>query len=516
MNSTFARIATVTAVLSFVGCMNSEPVSLTSNAQHQVTSASAGGNGKGHYPNSAKYKVSGIKSGTGRAGSASLEVRALIAQNGSTQIEATTGSLEAGTSVGNIDKVQVKVLSATTATTNFNKLNAGGYWTKSYNPGLSRGTKVQVQANVSGIDGKRTDVVTATATAARRPDIAVNSVNGPAQGLPNAAITFTAALSEINGDVGATANCILSVNGSPVDQSNGIWIDANGTVSCMFSYQFDAAGTYSVSVAATNVNPGDWDLANNSSSTSITIQTPGNPIASGYLQSVNYSYNYTNRSENINGNFPYLDETRQAYSYSYISMSGQEYGQSVGGLQSVSANISVDGNTVHSVTLTANQTSVYDDGSYFQNCGSYDGMISQVGNVYVHDGNWAQICAYGYHNQPGSNYTSYNYQHVSGSVVYYSRNINSYYGQDNTYTYDNLYDSGVNDYGTTVGSIVRAQLNLVDGAGVSHTIDHSVTMSQGPVWNDSSTSDWYYYELGETIRQKTHNWGSQIFGAYSW
>jgi len=51
------------------------------------------------HPNTQKYSDAGAKPVTGRSGSASLEARALLASDGTADIEVSTGSLDAGTSI---------------------------------------------------------------------------------------------------------------------------------------------------------------------------------------------------------------------------------------------------------------------------------------------------------------------------------------------------------------------------------------------------------------------------------
>ncbi|MGI9166054.1 MAG: hypothetical protein ACR2G5_06670 [Pyrinomonadaceae bacterium] len=43
---------------------------------------------------------------------------------------------------------------------------------------------------------------------------------------------------ELKGDVGATADLILYADGVEVDRANGVWVDAGGTVSCVFTHTF--------------------------------------------------------------------------------------------------------------------------------------------------------------------------------------------------------------------------------------------------------------------------------------
>lgn len=226
-------------------------------------------------PNAIKYRDRSLKNATGRAGSAAITARALLGRDGMVDLEVTTGDLDTqGPPPGNLDKVQVKGLNPTDGaaawTRNYNRLAGGGYWTTRYT-GLAAGSRLQVQANVSGIDPKRVGVVTLTETAKRRPDVTVTSLMAPATAVPGAPTAISATIRELNGDVGARADCRLLVDGTEVDRAEGIWVDAAGIVTCAFTHVFTTSGTQQVTVAVSGASPGDWDTANDAMSQPITI-----------------------------------------------------------------------------------------------------------------------------------------------------------------------------------------------------------------------------------------------------
>src|SRR5437763_8768340 len=180
-------------------------------------------------PNSTKYRDSGAKPATGRSGSAAIQARALRGQT-ETTVEVTTGQFDGGAAAaGKLDKVQVKVFNGhgdVLVTDNYRKgalSGANGSFTYDW---PSRGQKVQVQANVSGIDPNRTDVVTVSTNVALRPDLTVSSITAPGQAIAGSNVTISALVGEINGDLGARANCVLKIDGAVADQANGIWVDA--------------------------------------------------------------------------------------------------------------------------------------------------------------------------------------------------------------------------------------------------------------------------------------------------
>lgn len=245
--------------------------------------------------NTVKYRDKGAHPATGRSGSATLTARALLAKDGTTLVELTTGTFDAGTTPpGNLSKVQLKQQDPSGVqigpTVNYTNLKGGGY--ASYTlPGLGAGFQVQAQANITGID-PRTDVATVITPVVRRPDLAVTAFRPPPVALANTPVTFTATVQELNGDVGARANCVLYVDGAAADQAKNIWVDAKGTVTCAFSHTFTTAGQKALKVAVEQVTPGDWDLANNAATGTVTVVT-NNASTFGYAYDATFTGGYT-------------------------------------------------------------------------------------------------------------------------------------------------------------------------------------------------------------------------------
>lgn len=444
-------------------------------------------------PNVTKYKSSGVKPGTGRSGSATLEARALLAKDGSMLLEASTGSVETGAGPGQIAKTQIKI---NALTKNFNNLTGGGYWAGTF-PGLTRNTPVQVQANIRGIDPKRTGVVTVTTPALLRPDVSVTAVNGPSTHQPQLPIEFVATVVEKNGDVGARANCVFSVNGTESDIANGIWVDAGGTVACQFSHTFDAPGTYTIGVAATGVVPGDWDSTNNSATTTITIVEPGRAIKNGYMEAYQHSYIDEYLQEyraNVcdedwwTCSYRYEQVYRQNYSTAY--MSGWAAGASPR-LQRLDAELYANGAIQHQASLTPNQTYSYDYGDYYYSCDQFYQDVWD-GTRWVLSADRFGMCTNGYRSNPASGSTSYWYQFITGDVVYYGAQTYCGTWGCNTYTWQNWayrYGNGA-DLGWTSGTEVRLKLAFVDETGARHTADKSVTLQGSAPEDFRESSDW--------------------------
>ncbi|MCM2278908.1 MAG: hypothetical protein NDJ89_12605 [Oligoflexia bacterium] len=234
-------------------------------------------------PNSIRYREKGAKPGTGRAGSATISTRALLGKDGTSVLELTTGVLDSPTTaVGNISRVQLKLVNASGATLsarNFNSLASGGYLKFNFTD-FARGQPLRIQADVTGIDGARTSVVSVQDKVYLRPDLKVSQLGLPAKSFVDAPVNISATVSELNSDLGAQANCVLYVDGAEADRASGIWVDAGGTVSCVFTKVFNATGTKQVQVKVEDVVPGDYDVANNSVSGSLEIVSAATPMAS--------------------------------------------------------------------------------------------------------------------------------------------------------------------------------------------------------------------------------------------
>lgn len=241
------------------------------------------------------YRESSLGPATGRAGNATLNARALLDKSGNTLVELTTGTLDTSSKPpGNLDKVQYKPFDPNGNAyfaQNFTGLSGGGYYKFSTN-GVQHRQQMQLQANVSGID-KRAAVVTVVESVKLRPDITIARLDNPAQGYVNQPVVISAAVRELNGDTGANADCVLSVNDAEVDAASSIWVDAGGVVSCAFAYRFPSAGRHQLKVSANNVVPGDWDAGNNVATGAIDIVNPGSVKLSGWAS---YYHNDFTRS----------------------------------------------------------------------------------------------------------------------------------------------------------------------------------------------------------------------------
>jgi hypothetical protein len=227
------------------------------------------------YPNSRKYRDKGFHPATASAGSSTISTRALLGKSGRTDVEVTTGTFDGGATTGSLSSVQVKgydpkgVQLFTSTNNGLSGSSASFPYTN-----LTRGSGVQVKANVRGVNSTKTDVVSVSDVVHFRPDLVAVRVGGPASALVGWPVIFNAFAIERNGDVGARASCVLYVDGIAVDRSDGLWVDAGGTVDCAMAHAFSTAGTHALELRVENVNPGDFDDSNNRATASIQIVQP--------------------------------------------------------------------------------------------------------------------------------------------------------------------------------------------------------------------------------------------------
>ena len=139
---------------------------------------------------------------------------------------------------------------------------------------LARGSKVQVKANVRDNTGSSMNVVAVSDVVHLRPDLVAVRIDGPPNSLVGWPVTFHAFIMETKGDVGARASCVLYVDGTAADRTDGIWVDAGGLVECKMAHSFANPGTHAIELRVENVQPGDYDDSNNRVASSIQIVQP--------------------------------------------------------------------------------------------------------------------------------------------------------------------------------------------------------------------------------------------------
>jgi hypothetical protein len=454
---------------------------------HRAAKDDASSNGGLFHPNSQKYRDAGAHPATGRSGSAQVQSRALLAKDGSTLVEATTGVLDGPPGPGSFTKVQAKLFGpdgGLQQTQNYNHVTTGSYWSQTF-PGLIRNENVQLDTHVKGVDGNRTDVVTTVDAVKLRPDLAVRSVTGPPQAYVNTSVAFQAVVSELNQDVGARADCVLSVDGQPVDQAVAIWVDAGQSVSCMFAYTFSSTGTHAVSVAVVNVVPGDFDPSNNTAQTTIQIVQPTSNLSyqasiSSYLNQQTTYDTLTGQFSGYSDNSTYTESSFSALMYAYTPNHAFVFP-----VQSFAGSVTVDGTVAWQPTFTAQLAPPVNDGS------------STCQSQYT-DSAFGTVCAY------TGGLSIAEWYGTTGGATYYSTHTdytctptctsNSYIVNNTGFTY------GTGAPNLNIGTTQQLGVTLVDGSGTSYT-------AQTLVMTAASSGYTYGYDTCENFQI-----GSYCFG----
>ena len=431
--------------------------------------------------NTVPYRVSKPSSAKGRSGSATLTTRALLRKSGETDVELTTGDLddESRLPTGSITALQIATtdgLGHRQMVKEYPTLTGGGYVALTFS-GLPRGQALRVQANVAGIDGTRTDVVSATPSVRLRPDLSVQHVAVPSSGLANVPITITAVVAELNQDVGARANCRLLVDGVEVDRVAGLWVDAGGHVSCAFTYTFATAGTKSVGVQATDVAPLEYDPENNAAGTSILIagEQPFDSYAADAISFETLSgSHYQDWSTRSDGSTVYgLDKEEERLTRQtdrYIGYHAVVHKRLIFPLTQFSVTESTDGTPVRTIVLKGIGVD-----------GSSGGCAMQLaGSPLVV---WLQICSSG--TATGAGTTVLQYGSATGDVTYFSRGFDTAWHKspDGTVVTDDSYSW--NDSAASHRSIPPALDSAPTAWGASYEVEVTVvsgdTIFRGPL-----------------------------------
>jgi hypothetical protein len=467
------------------------------------------------FQNSVKYRDAGAKPAAGRSGSAAIQARALRGQT-ETIIEVTTGQFDSGVApVGKLDKVQVKLLADNgdvIVTDNYRKGALSGSYGSFVYDWPARGQKMQVQANVSGIDPTRTDVVTVQGAVALRPDLTVSSIQAVSQAFVGASVTIDALVRETNGDTGARANCVLKVDGVVADHADGIWVDAGDAVTCEFRQTFTTLGTKQLSVELTNVVPGDYDSSNNSKTASIDIVNPTVPVAVWYSYSAgDTTYDAITNTQD-HQQFDAFDPAWQSWvvdndnnvrvhQHDLYYQADLNAAMALTFPVTMQSSVTVDGAEV----LVTPSFTVEANSSY-----SSDWYSSTCGEAYEST-RWFRVCKYHYDFGGGS---TYDYTNMStsvrgGSVTFDGWNVSTtrYPDTGDVYVYEYNYGPFTQDYNDplyplpdSLGNNLVIRATATDATDRRFEVEAAVQLYEFPTntqsWDNPCTSYEYTYDYG--------------------
>lgn len=233
--------------------------------------------------NSVRYGNSGAQRHGNRSGSAALSAEVLVGGAGPATFEATSHRAGGNASAGVIERVRLTVYSS--ARKVLDVINVSGNGTSDLAvalPSLPAGAHVSATALVTGIDGRRTNVVTvANMQPVLRPDVAIVGLIIPDVALAGAPTVIGAVLAEQAGARGASLDCVLYVDGAAADRARNVWVDAGDAVTCAFTRVFSADAA--IRVVAENVRPGDGDLSDNAAEDRLRVLAPGGSGAQSWF-----------------------------------------------------------------------------------------------------------------------------------------------------------------------------------------------------------------------------------------
>jgi hypothetical protein len=225
-----------------------------------------------------------------------IAARALINRDGTTDFEATTGTLDSTTPPpGRLDRVDLNVFDTTGSLLASQTLSSASGYLGSHILNVRRGDPFHVDALVTTGTGAPTDAVV-TGTARLRPDLAFQvigdiigpehgrhigqiigpehfffgiigpeygSIIGPERPRADTVVHFETRPVELNNDVGAVADCVFAVDGVVVSTQTELAVAAGGQATCAVDYTFTHPGMHVVTFTLSNVKPGDYNNANN-------------------------------------------------------------------------------------------------------------------------------------------------------------------------------------------------------------------------------------------------------------
>jgi len=220
-----------------------------------------------HYRHQHRYRRN-------RAGNARLEVRTLLDANRTALLEVTTGTFDDGsTPPGTLEKLGVDITGLNRKRHDELKFKprSGGYFSAALG-NLVHGQAIRVDATISGID-RGMDRIVVDDVVQYRPDLTVSHIELPRSAPNGLPVSIAATVSEIRGDLGAQADCVLSVDGQVVDRAVDMWVDAGSVVTCHFTHTFGAIGQHAIHVDVGNVRPGDFDVRNNAGDATVMVES---------------------------------------------------------------------------------------------------------------------------------------------------------------------------------------------------------------------------------------------------
>lgn len=450
--------------------------------------------------NRTKYRDAGNQPSTGRAGSAIVYAQALAGRDGATEILISTAPFQPwGMPSGMLGLVQIKALDIANPKRAHwvrNHHESGEVTHASYvHRGLPHGAPLQIQAQVRTLE-RRTGVITLDTRVSLRPDLAVRNLTMPDQARMLAPVVITSTIHEINGEVGAWADCVLYVDGIATDWIGNMWVDAGGVVNCAFAPVFEEVGTRRIDVVVENVRPGDWDTANNTETGYIEILGPGEYTGFRFYAVALADVEPRFDRSRYEGRTEYLsDGSYFEYGHSWESESMIQDGYLSAWMDrkisfpitSISVRQSTDGTTLHAASISSFPlTWGYSD----LQCGEQY-WNGESGTVSL------GICSGQSWHDPTEGWTDLGYYRWAGEAVYQSSSYSRYF--DGIEIVDEYFhhDTGSWKSGELVpfGSSFRFEIELMDGPE-TYRIDTTFELVRRHIQWEEPLTCWDYESEG--------------------
>jgi hypothetical protein len=429
-----------------------------------------------------------------QAGAAKMTTRALIDVNKVTTIEATTGTFDDGsTPPGWFDKVRVRTARLKRYYTldddgddrDFGDFKTkSGYFSVAYpTPPMPDGKprpadmrtvllhsqKVRITGVIKGVD-PRTAVITVDDQVKYRPDLSIVRIDAPnaTVGMP---ASVTAMVQERMGDLGALADCVLSVDGVVSDRAQNVWVDNSGTVSCQFAHTFTTAGVHALHVDVANVRPADYDMRNNGADASITVGSSfsfsGSAIDGSYTSS--YREQVLDTASNV-----LFEQTSTSSGHNHsVTLSGMWPQTASFPLSTMSVNASSAGATWSIFAASAFAGAAQDDGSTCASGPDASGF------------NWVTLCS----SSSAGPVTQITVSEFAGDVTYHSdmtcRQTSSFYDCTDGYSWnsDGSNSAGV---GHPLDGAINLQIAVTDAGGTALSASAAIPVQPYTVAQDQA------------------------------
>jgi hypothetical protein len=348
-----------------------------------------------------KYRERFMTGGSGQVGTVKVQARMLLAKDGSTQLEVTTGEFESTVpATGLFVRIKVSALTATGKEAfSYYFYPLGETYFKQKLTGLAAGQRYAIEAYAFP-DWRYilfVNKIKVQTVIQKRADLLAERIDSPLRLPAGIPVQVVGVLTELNGQIGARTDCVLYANGVEVDRSPKIWVDSGDTVSCAFAPTLTTLGSVTLKLAAESVTPGDWDVANNSVTKVVEILNPTQSFQAAEIDAVitdinNTTYNQFGRFLNstLTGGYDWAyQETVDRNSDGFV------YGALTFGVAEVPSALSVtatDG--VASWALDRTVPNCFDYSVGVANGRTFYAYVTGCGNLYVEVGSFAGTVTY--------------------------------------------------------------------------------------------------------------------------